>query len=902
MNIPELVKSNPIYQAIFAIGSLAVLLIVTTTVRFYAVIERFTDTGGDLESVLSRYTAVEAALLLISLAAVCFIWFVLLQGRIAGPIIFNFKRPAEENDDEAIENNQDFKSTFEQQNLDMLEENQLLNRTLTLGNNLLSINELQPLLYEAVNATQKAFDLYHVQIYLAGGFDRTLNLRAGSGRVGTELVRRGHSLAFGPGSINGTAAQRRSIIHVPDTSTSDLHLSNPLLNRTRSELSLPLMASNSLLGVLNLQSSYIEGFSSPIQKAAAKLADQLAIAIDQAKRIAELKEAQETVREQAARLTRAGWQSWLETIDNTEDLTYYHRPTNRDLNHHAASNDAQNMFIASPVVVSGAEVGNIQIETDSTRQWGLEDMDLVRAVADQLGQKIENLRLLNESERYREEAEKTLQQITHDNWQSEIEQADFAGFQFDGKKVEELEATQLESMPFDNQLGLTIQGEEIGSITISEPVEDEDLELIASVSESLSGHIESLRLTEQTKRRVFELSMLNRVNTAISAELDLFDLIEIVGEELRRGFNASSTFISTYNRASNMMEYPYFMLDNNDGVRRIEEKPRTRGTGFSSQVIQSGKPLLISRNPAEMIRAGALVVDYGDMPHSYLGVPIIFGEEVLGVLSLQNGSNRRLFTENDQKIVESLASSMALALQNTTLFHETQDALKSSEKRRVELEAINTVIADTTSAVAVEEAVDKMAQKLIEVINGELISTTLIQPDNLTLLVVSERTERGTVPDSIGEKFAIDAFEEQEYVIENQKLFSSQESLDSNDHPRLVVLPIIGQSGAIGTVRIEQSANRPGFDTEQIQLAESIVYQVSTVLENKQLLSETRQRALREQKVRSITDRIRKGSDQEEILRIAQEELTNLIGANKSRTWMGPASKSTIPISPEIAE
>ncbi|MEM8862473.1 MAG: hypothetical protein AAGD96_29515, partial [Chloroflexota bacterium] len=205
MNIPELVKSNPIYQAIFAIGSLAILFIVTTTVRFYAVLERFSETD-DLDLILSRYTVVEVALLLISLGAVCFIWFVLLQGRIAGPIIFKFRESGEavaELSEESLAQ----KDILAKKNLAIVEENKFLNQTLALGNNLLMINELDPLLSEAVEHIQTSFDLYYVQIYLTDGFDNTLNLRAGSGRVGTELVRRGHRLAYGVGSINGTAAQ-----------------------------------------------------------------------------------------------------------------------------------------------------------------------------------------------------------------------------------------------------------------------------------------------------------------------------------------------------------------------------------------------------------------------------------------------------------------------------------------------------------------------------------------------------------------------------------------------------------------------------------------------------------------------------------------------------------------------
>ncbi|MFK7801726.1 MAG: GAF domain-containing protein [Anaerolineae bacterium] len=887
MNLPEQVKNNPVYQSIFAVGSLSILLITTTIFRYYAVVDRFTSDEG-IASVISRYIVVEVALLLISLAAISFIWFILLQGRLAGHIIFNFKNEP----DESLQNDE-LKNISDQQNIVIIEQNRYLTQAMEVGRDLLNVDNLQVLLEKAVDDIQKKFDLYHAQIYLSESSGRTLTLRAGSGRIGTELVRRGHRLAIGTGSINGAAAQRKETILVADTSDSDLFLANPLLMRTRSEMSIPLIASNKLFGVLNLQSIYINGLSDSLHKAVEGLASQLAIAIDHANRIAELEEAQQHVTEQAARLTRAGWKSWIDSLDGNEELAYYHQPVgNEQL---ISDKDEQNMFMASAIVVSGAEVGNIHIETDSNRHWGMEDIDLVRAVSDQLGQKIENLRLLNESERYREEAEIALRQLTRENWGEFADSLDVGGYRFDGQNIDPV----ISSVPHlekdgEENLDLTIQGEKVGTISIPTPVRDsEEKELIEAIATSLSGHLENLRLTEQTKRQVFELSLLNRINTAMTAQLDLYDLVDIVGSELRRGFSASSTFISIYNRETNMMEYPFFVLENKDGERRIEEKPRTRGTGFSSQVIQSGKPLLISRNPAEMIRAGALVVDYGEMPHSYLGVPIIFGQDVLGVLSLQNGPDKKIFSENDQELVVSIANTMALALQNSSLFIETQNALEVSEQRRIELQAINSVVADTTSAVAVEEAIDKMAQKLVEIIEGEQVCTTLVAQNNQELVIVSERNENGLIQEKIGTRLSIDEVPAQKSVIFEQKSFRSESDIDEKGSPRQVILPLIGQSGAIGTVTLQQKAGSQGFSNAQINLAETIVYQVSTVLENKQLLSETRNRALREQKVRAITDRIRRGVDQKEILRIAQEELSSLIGAKKARSWVGSSESLT---------
>ncbi len=900
MNVPDLVRKNPLYQAFFAVGSLSILLIASALIRYRSVSDRVSEQLADT-SVLSSYFVIEIALLLITLAGIIFIWFVLLQGRLAGFIFFDFFGGQTQTEQETtfVESASFVASSI----LDSPEAvaslggiaqqqvpNQMFVKCLEIGNTILKIHDLDQLLSSTVDVIQTKFDVYHVQVYLAEASAKTLTLRAGSGRLGAELLRRGHRLAIGTGSINGTAAQRKETILVNDTTKSDLYYANPLLSRTRSEISIPINLDNELYGVLNLQTDQIDGISPSLKNAIEAISTQLAIAIKNALRFEALEEEQKSITDQAARLTQAGWENWLKTIDSEEELTYYHRQSGDEELELDEEDSEQNMFMASSIVVSGSEIGNIHIETDSNRHWGIEDIDLVRAVANQLGQRIENLRLLNESNRFRQDAENALKQLTRQNWGEFTESLTGNGYQSDGANLEEIDELNLaEAEAFKSKLDLTIRGEKVGGIQLEDAELDaEEREMLESISESLSSHIENLRLTEQTRRQVFELSLLNRINTAMSADVNLYTLIEIVGNELQEGFGATTTFISLYNRESNMMEYPYFVIDGKDGPQRIQEEPRIRGTGFSSQVIQSAKPLLISRNPEEMIRAGALVVDMSEMPHSYLGVPIIFGDEVLGVLSLQNRPDRRLFTERDQDVVVSIANSMALTLQNSDLFIKTQNALEVSERRQQELMAINSVVATTTTAVTVNEAIDRMAQKLMDLTNSHTVCTAMLNQNSKNELeIISERILDSDEPTQVGQVLNLRQNNELKTVIETQKIFVSNVEKDDLNQSRLVILPVIGQSGAIGTVKLEKTATMSGFTEDQINLAETIVYQVSTVLENKQLLSDTRSRALREQKVRAITDRIRRGGDQQEILRIAKEELSNLVGAKKARSWIG---------------
>jgi GAF domain-containing protein len=107
-----------------------------------------------------------------------------------------------------------------------------------------------------------------------------LLLRAGTGVVGQQLRQLRHRLPINDTSINGSAVIQEKSIIVTDTVNSQIFRQNPLLPKTRSEMSVPLIVSGTVTGVLNLQSAEVNGLTKENLAAFEALSGQLAVALD----------------------------------------------------------------------------------------------------------------------------------------------------------------------------------------------------------------------------------------------------------------------------------------------------------------------------------------------------------------------------------------------------------------------------------------------------------------------------------------------------------------------------------------------------------------------------------------------------------------------------------------------
>ena len=142
---------------------------------------------------------------------------------------------------------------------------------------------LEKLLERTANLICERFGYYQASIFLLDEDGKYALVRESTGAAGVEMKQRGHKLAVGSRSVIGYVTQSGSPLVIDDVQRDPLHRPNPLLPETRAEVGIPMKIGGRILGALDVQSSQAGAFSPDDVAALQTLADQIAVAIDNAR-------------------------------------------------------------------------------------------------------------------------------------------------------------------------------------------------------------------------------------------------------------------------------------------------------------------------------------------------------------------------------------------------------------------------------------------------------------------------------------------------------------------------------------------------------------------------------------------------------------------------------------------
>ncbi len=167
----------------------------------------------------------------------------------------------------------------------------LLKAANRVGREAASILDLDQLLPQMVNIICEAYGLYYAGVFLLDEKGEYAVLRAGYGKAGKAMLEQGHKLRVGTDSMIGACIALGEPRIALDVGEERVHFKNPHLPHTRSEMALPLIFGGKTLGAVTIQSSEERAFSEDDITTLLTMAEHLAVAINNARLIEELKEA-----------------------------------------------------------------------------------------------------------------------------------------------------------------------------------------------------------------------------------------------------------------------------------------------------------------------------------------------------------------------------------------------------------------------------------------------------------------------------------------------------------------------------------------------------------------------------------------------------------------------------------
>ena len=212
---------------------------------------------------------------------------------------------------------------------------------------------------------------------------------------------------------------------------------------------------------------------------------------------------------------------------------------------------------------------------------------------------------------------------------------------------------------------------------------DSDVRLLTTLASGMGVALENARLFKETQEllaeteaRNSELAVINSIQEGLATKLEIHSIIELVGLKVQEIFNVSEVEIALYDPENELIHIPYWST----AEGRIHQEPLPLGTGVMSHIIQTRKPLIMTENNREHISKIAVIPAGHEKRRSMIGSPIIAGDKVIGAIQLHEPYTENAYTEADMRLLNTIANSMAIALQNAKLFNEARDARAAADE------------------------------------------------------------------------------------------------------------------------------------------------------------------------------------------------------------------------------
>jgi GAF domain-containing protein/HAMP domain-containing protein len=279
-----------------------------------------------------------------------------------------------------------------------------------------SEQKLETLLPLITRLVSENFGFYHTGIFLIDETKQYAVLQAANSQGGKNMLARSHKLRVGETGIVGFVAKIGINRIALDVGQDAIYFNNPDMPNTRSEMALPLKVRAQIVGVLDVQSEQAGAFNEDNANTLSILADQIAIAIENARLFAQTQQALMEAQTLYRQNLQESWLSFsrdeasigyqqnlsggrkLTTPMETEEIRQTMNRGNSLV--YQAGQSKQDPLIVVPIKLRGQVIGALNIKAPTQdRMWTIDEINLAEAISERLSLALENARLIQDSQR-----------------------------------------------------------------------------------------------------------------------------------------------------------------------------------------------------------------------------------------------------------------------------------------------------------------------------------------------------------------------------------------------------------------------------------------------------------------------------------------------------------------------
>jgi PAS domain S-box-containing protein len=411
-----------------------------------------------------------------------------------------------------------------------------------------------------------------------------------------------------------------------------------------------------------------------------------------------------------------------------------------------------------------------------------------------------------------------------------------------------------ERLPTHSELSVPIGvGDEIvGVLDLQGPqlnaFDPSDVTTIETLAAQIAVAIQNARLFEAERAAREQAEKLLVATQALSATLDLQQVFERILSQLR--------YVVPYDSASvQQLEENRLKIIGGHGFPNLEQ---LLGESFdlaaddhpNGEVVRTKEPLILDDAPA-------LYEAFRREPHvqaqsrAWLGVPLLFGDRMIGLLTLDK-REAGFYTEEHARLAQAFAAQAAIAIENARLFHETQ-------RRNRELVLLNRVSAATAADETLESALGIICRELALAFEVPQAAAALFNKEKTEATIVAEHRAPGR-PSALGESIPVAGNPASQHLLTQKTPLSIE---DAQTDPRLaaihdlmrrrgtvslLLLPLIVDGDVVGSLGVDAvelrtppTGSGQGFSAEEVNLAWRVAEQVSGLLSRARLQEQHRQ-------------------------------------------------------------